>query len=130
MLKQQIVSKEPWTQKIGINEVMMVQELNNRAPELMRKGIVVVDAVQDSPEDIVRSLTGCFASAGDGMPELGLGSAEADVVLSAWKLHMTLSDNAAYMRRWADLLMGVSTLFVIITTLSSVLLGFLPTSVV
>merc|ERR1719473_35062 len=100
----------------------MMQELNNRAPELMRKAVVVVDAVQDNPEAIVRSLTGCFASAGDGLPELGLGDAEKDVVLSAWQLHMTLAENAASMRRKADLLFALSTILVIFTALCSVLL--------
>ena len=39
-------------------------------------------------------MTGCFASGGGGLPELGIGTAEEDVVLEAWKLHMTLIKNA------------------------------------
>merc|ERR1719456_1573056 len=96
--------------------------MNKRAPELMRKQVVVVDAVRDNPEDIVEALTGCFAGSG-GLPELGLGTAEADVVLSAWRLHLTLWTNAKRIRGKADRLYTLSIMLVIFTALASVLRG-------
>ena len=51
---------------------------------------------------VVSALTGCFAGAGDGVPERGLGSAEHDGVLNAWKLYCGLVANLKVMRRWAD----------------------------
>merc|ERR1719478_1852826 len=122
-MRQQLVSAEPWASKIGMNEVLLMKELNDRAPDLMRKCVVVVDVVRDSPESVVNALTGCFASAADGMPELGLGSAEYDVVLNAWKLYCCLVANAKVMRRWADWFYVISTLLVLVAALTSVLTG-------
>merc|ERR1719261_664135 len=67
-LPDQVVSDEPWAKKIGMTEVIMMHELNKRAPDMMRKSIVVVDAIRDDAEQIVENLTGCFASTA-GMPE-------------------------------------------------------------
>merc|ERR1719161_1132813 len=94
----------------------------------MQKSIVVVDMMQDSAESVVDALTGCFANAANGMPELGLGSAEYDVVLNAWKMYMVLVANAAKMRIWADRLFMVSSFLVLIVSLASVLDGVLPNS--
>merc|ERR550514_27211 len=103
-LRKQVVSVEPWAKKIGLTEVHMVHELNKRAPDIMRKSVVVVDAIRDTAEGIVEALTGCFAAGAGGLPELGLGNAERDVVLSAWRLQMSLHENAARQRLRADLM--------------------------
>ena len=42
-------------------------------------------------------ITGCF-SATSGVPELGLGNAEVNVVFNAWNLHLTLCQNAKSFR--------------------------------
>ena len=86
MLKQQIVSKEPWTQKIGINEVMMVQELNNRAPELMRKGILgnfrviknFAKSGEGSAADVEKAAKGIQAAAAKVLPLFPNGSGRPD----------------------------------------------------
>ena len=62
------------------------------------------------------------------MPELDLGNAERDVVLSAWRLHMTLFENAKVMNWWANLMFASSTFLVVITSLLSVSSGWLPTT--
>ena len=46
---------------------MMMQELEKRAPDTMRKSIIVVDGLREGPEDVVEKLTGCFASASLGI---------------------------------------------------------------
>lgn len=51
---------------------------------------------------MVEKLTGCFAQTSLGLPELGIGTAEEDVVIEAWKLHMTLIKNSKRYRRYAD----------------------------
>ena len=60
---------------------MLWQELERRAPDLMRKSIVTVDVLADGPEKIADKVTGCFANPDASLPELGVGTAEEDVVL-------------------------------------------------
>jgi hypothetical protein len=60
---------------------MLWQELERRAPDLMRKSIVTVDVLADGPERIADKVTGCFANPDASLPELGVGTAEEDVVL-------------------------------------------------
>ncbi len=62
-------------------QVMLWQELERRAPDLMRKSIVTVDVLADGPEKIADKVTGCFANPDASLPELGVGTAEEDVVL-------------------------------------------------
>ncbi|CAD7922719.1 unnamed protein product [Amoebophrya sp. A120] len=102
--KVSLVSREPWARKFGLPQIMMMQELEKRAPDVMRKSVIVVDGLREGPEAVVEKLTGCFAQSSLGLPELGLGTAEEDVVIEAWKMHMTLIKNAKVFRKWADLL--------------------------
>ena len=39
------------------------------------------------------AITGCFSQSG-GVPELGLGNAEVNVIFNTWMLHLTLCENA------------------------------------
>lgn len=121
-MMSQVTSTEPWAQKIGMTEVMMMRELNTRAPVLLRKSVVVVDAVRDDPEQVVKLLSSCFASSAE-LPELGLGSAEADVVLSAWKLEVCLAHNAKRTRFWADLLYFCSLVLSLVSSVLAICLG-------
>ena len=70
---------------------------------------------------MLQTITGSFASAGGGLPELGLGAAETNVVLSAWSRHLALSKTARYFK-WRATLVTVA-LFVIslLTALVAVL---------
>jgi hypothetical protein len=49
--------------------------------------------MRDTSEDTLSTLTCCF-SGGSGVPELGLGEAEQLCVLTCWKRHMILRENA------------------------------------
>ena len=60
---------------------------------LFRTSVVSVDVMRDTSEDVLSTLTCCF-SGGGGVPELGLGEAEKLCILTAWKRHITLVENA------------------------------------
>ena len=77
----------------------MFKELILRAPLLFQKTIVSVDLVEDTAEDVLATVTGCFASAGAGVPELGIGNAESAVVYNAWKRHLVLYENGVNLKR-------------------------------
>jgi hypothetical protein len=87
------LSNANWVKDFGIPEVLMMKGLADRAPQLFRKNVVSVDILTDTEEQTLEVITGCFAAAG-GVPELGLGNAEVNVVFNAWNLHCTLCDNA------------------------------------
>jgi len=92
--KLELVSPERWSSNFGVTEINILKELNQRAPQLLRKTIVQVDLLNDSSEEVLATLSNCF-SGGTSMPELGLGEAEVLTALSAWKRHISLWENAA-----------------------------------
>ncbi|GMH70018.1 hypothetical protein TrST_g14150 [Triparma strigata] len=106
---------DQWTKTFGIPEIMMFRELAQRAPMLFQKTIVVVDLVKDSAEDVLGTVTGCFAASGSGVPELGIGNAETAVVYNAWKRHLVLFENRKALQQMGNSLfiwltvLGVST---------------------
>ena len=71
--KVSMVSNEPWTRNFGMQHVMMMQDLEKRAPDVVRKSMVVVDGIRESPEVILDKLTACFGNSGMGLPDLGTG---------------------------------------------------------
>mmetsp|Transcript_49993 Transcript_49993/g.89748 ORF Transcript_49993/g.89748 Transcript_49993/m.89748 type:complete len:1089 (+) Transcript_49993:33-3299(+) len=95
----EVVSSEPWTRSIGPSLVETMQRLEARAPEKLRRAYAIVDVLTDSAETMVEKVTECFASGGVGLPELGLGSAETDILLIAWHSCMVF-DRAAQRFKW------------------------------
>jgi len=91
--------RDAWTANFGIPEIMMFRELMHRAPLLFQKTIVVVDLVKDSAEEVLSTVTACFASSFSGVPELGIGNAESAVVYNAWKRHLVLYENGVNLKR-------------------------------
>ena len=71
----------------------MMKELHEKAPMLLRTTVMSVDFIKDSSEEILSTLTMCFAGGG-GVPELGLGPAETLCILTAWKRRTRILDNA------------------------------------
>eukprot|EP00746_Dinoflagellata_sp_MGD_P163095 gnl/MRDRNA2_/MRDRNA2_90964_c0_seq1.p1 gnl/MRDRNA2_/MRDRNA2_90964_c0~~gnl/MRDRNA2_/MRDRNA2_90964_c0_seq1.p1 ORF type:complete len:1135 (-),score=217.83 gnl/MRDRNA2_/MRDRNA2_90964_c0_seq1:81-3485(-) len=118
----EVVSTEPWTKRFGVSTVSQLQNLVKRAPEAMRSCVAVVDILRENPEQVVDKVTACFASGGRGLPELGLGSAEEDVVLHAWKTHMTFTKNTYDFRRWADIFFYLGLLLTIFSASVAVLI--------
>ena len=86
-------SEQPWSLQFGVQEIMLFRELSQRAPLLFHKTVVTVDLLKDSAEEVLSTVTGCFASTTSGVPELGIGSAETAVVYNAWKRHLVLYEN-------------------------------------
>jgi hypothetical protein len=92
------LSKANWVIDFGVPEMMMMKTLAERAPQLFRKNVVSVDILTDSEEATLEVITGCFAAVG-GVPELGLGNAEVNVIFNAWNMYLLLTENAkAYWR--------------------------------
>jgi hypothetical protein len=119
--KCDVVSVEPWTKRFGLSVVTKMRNLEKRAPEVMRKSVVVVDTLADSPEQVVEKVTGCFAGGGKGLPELGLGSAAEDVVLNAWQTHMTFVKNGRIFRRWGDIFHYLSLFMTVLSSTIAIL---------
>jgi hypothetical protein len=117
----EIVSSENWAATFGIPEIMLMKELTQRAPLLFRKTVVTVDLVNDSAEDVLETLTGCFAGSASGVPQLGLGAAEANVVCNAWRRYLVLITNARTFKRTSDAIEYLVQLTAIATTIVSVL---------
>ena len=101
MEKLELKSTADWIKDFGLAEIMMLQELHQRAPMLLRTSCVAVDVMRDTSEDALSTLTCCF-SGGGGVPELGLGEAEQLCVLTCWKRHMILRENADKFEKIAD----------------------------
>ena len=109
------VSRANWTLGFGAPEVIMMRSLAERAPQLFRKSIVSVDVLVESEEQVLDTITSCFATTG-GVPALGLGNAEVNVVASAWRAHMTLSANARHFWRYSVASQALVWTFALITT--------------
>ena len=115
----ELVSPQAWTRQFGLPEILMMKELNQRAPMLLRNTVVAVDIMRDGSEDVLNTVTCCF-SGGGGVPELGLGEAEMLCILTAWKRHLTLLDNAKKFERQADVIQLTLYLLSVLTTLLAV----------
>lgn len=116
----EIVAKAPWKWKFGLPEVLLMMDLQQRAPMLLRTSVVAVDTMEDTSEVVLNTLTCCFAGGG-AMPELGLGEAEMICILTAWKRHITLVENARVYERQADALQWLLYALSVATTLITVL---------
>ena len=71
------------------------------------------------PEEVLAELTSCFSAKGS-MPELGLGEAEILTVLSGWKRHLSLWQNAQTFTLQATILQMLLFAFGIATTVTAV----------
>jgi len=109
------LSKANWVHDFGAPEVIMMRGLAERAPKLFRKQIVSVDIMSNNEEETLEVITGCFAST-DGVPELGLGNAEVNVIYNTWNLHMTLCENAHKFNRLSVLAQSFQWVLAIVTT--------------
>ena len=109
------VSRANWTLSFGAPEVLMMRSLAERAPQLFRKSIVSVDVLVESEEQVLDTITSCFATTG-GVPALGLGNAEVNVVVSAWRAHMTLCANSRQFWRYSIVAQVAVWAFALITT--------------
>ncbi len=53
---------------VGVPEMLIFQNLAERAPHLFRKTIVSVDLLLDNDEKMLHIITGCFSGTGGGVP--------------------------------------------------------------
>lgn len=121
LAKAEICSTDAWTETFGLPEIMGMKQLKARAPNIFRKTVVSVDLIHDTEDEILETITACFSAVDGGLPELGLGDAEAMVVRSAWKRHLTHYANAKQYRRRSVALNLIYNLLALVTTLFSVL---------
>ena len=117
----EITSEERWAANFGIPEIMMFKEISSRAPILFKKTIVTVDLIQDSAEGVLTTVTGCFAAGGGGIPELGLGNAEGNMIMNAWKRHLILWKNSVAIRRNAHWMFSLLCIMSFLIALASTL---------
>jgi len=109
------LSRANWTIDFGAPEVLMMRSLAERAPQLFRKSVVSVDILVESEEQVLDQITSCFATTG-GVPALGLGNAEVNVIFSAWRAHMMLCANAKQFWRYSILAQVLVWTFAVATT--------------
>ena len=119
--KIELVSTAYWARTFGLPEILMLKELHERAPMLMRTSCVAVDVMKDNSEEVLSTFTCCFAATGGGMPELGIGQAETLCVLTCWKRHITLLDNARKYEKIADFMQILLYVLGIVTTVIAVM---------
>jgi hypothetical protein len=123
------LSKANWVYQFGVPEMIMMRSLAERAPQLFRKQVVSVDIMSDSEEQTLEVITGCFASTG-GVPELGLGNAETNVVFNAWRTHLMLCENAQRLWYYSWAAQITVWLLSLATTSVAVLIGSLGSGAV
>jgi hypothetical protein len=117
------LSRANWTHDFGTPEIIMMRSLAERAPMLFKKNIISVDIMTQSEEEVLEAITGCFAQAG-GVPELGLGNAEVNVVFNTWMLHLTLCENARSFHRlslvaqWVQWILAATATFLAVLSSS------------
>ena len=87
------LSKSAWVHDFGMPEIIMMNGLAKRAPQLFKKNIVSCDVLTDGEEQVMDLVTSCFTSM-DSLPPLGLGNSNVNVLFHAWKLHVVLCENA------------------------------------
>jgi len=120
------LSKANWSSEFGVSEMIMMKNLAERAPHLFRKHVVSVDIMSNSMEEVLETITGCFSSAAaGGVPELGLGNAESNVIYNAWGLHTTLCSNAKMFNRLSKIAQTIIWLLAVVTTTLAVVLSSL-----
>ena len=113
------LSRANWTQDFGVPEMMMMKTLAERAPQLFRKNVVSVDILTESEEQTLEVITGCFAAQG-GVPELGLGNAEVNVIFNAWNMHLLLSKNAKSFHKASLIAQLIIWALMLVTTFVSI----------
>jgi uncharacterized membrane protein YhaH (DUF805 family) len=106
---------------MSLTDLIFVVDLFKRAPRFMRKSVVGLDVFGLSTEDVAESLSRCFSSTTLGLPEIGIGSAEEDVVVQAWELYFVLMTTAKTKRSWAH---GIYTTSVVMSSLAVVFAVF------
>ena len=52
----EVATRKEWAASIGLPEIMMMTELNERAPLLFKKTIVTVDLIRDNAETVLQQL--------------------------------------------------------------------------
>ena len=128
VLDKNLVSPQTWAQRFGLPEILMMKGLHQRAPMLFRKTIVEVNVMLDTSEDVVNTVTACFSDA-DGLPELGIGDQEEVCILTAWKRHCTLYENAQKYVFYANALQLSIYALGVLTTMLVVVAGILGVTI-
>ena len=118
--KLELVSPQRWAQDFGLPEILMMKELHDRAPMLLKTTVMQVDLLEDGVGKVLNTVTACF-SGGGGLPELGLQEDGAACILTAWKRHMTLMYNAKQFEAVADKLTLTLYFLAVFITLCSTL---------
>lgn len=113
------LSRASWAHDFGMPEIIMMKGLADRAPHLFRTTIVSCDILTDNEEQTLELITACFASNG-GLPALGLGNAEVNVIFNAWKLHITLCENARRFFKVSVMCQIILWTLAIVTTFCSI----------
>ncbi|KOO34334.1 hypothetical protein Ctob_010612, partial [Chrysochromulina tobinii] len=75
IIRCELTSGAAWTKLFGLPEIVMLKELHQRAPVLLKNTIMSVDVMADASEQVLSVLFTCF-SGGAIIHELGLGEAE------------------------------------------------------
>jgi len=113
------VSPAPWSDQFGLPEVLMMLELQERAPMLFSQTVVDVDIFKDSSDTTLSNISCCFGGGG-GVPELGLGNAEKLCIITAWKRHLILWFNAGKFEALANSLQWLMAVIALATTFVAV----------
>ena len=113
------------TQFLTLSQVKQLFDLAQTRPELFSATIRLVDPFIDSAEDVLTSLSTCFASCETGVIELGVGTADEDVVYDAWVRHYVISQSVNSLQFKSSILNIASWSLTFFTTLIAVIMGYI-----
>lgn len=113
------------TQFLSLSQVKQLFDLAQARPEIFNDTIRLIDPFLDSAEDVLASLSTCFASCETGVIELGVGTADEDVVYDAWVRHYVISQSVSNLRWKSSVLTIASWALTFFTTLVAVVMGYL-----
>lgn len=108
--------------RMTLPDVIEVLDVFKSRPEVFVDTLSVVDPLEDTPERVLNALSRCFASSATGIVELGVGAAQDEVVLEAWRLHAELDHNARKKKFTSDVLMFISLVLTFLTTAIAVVI--------
>mmetsp|Transcript_780 Transcript_780/g.2817 ORF Transcript_780/g.2817 Transcript_780/m.2817 type:complete len:881 (+) Transcript_780:162-2804(+) len=108
-------------------QVVQLCDLNSARPSLFGETIRTVDPLLHTSEDVLVALSATFASRETGLVELGVGSADEDVVYDAWMRHKMLVSACDKAEMRMSLLRWASLVFTFLSTFVAVFMNHLMT---
>eukprot|EP00929_Paragymnodinium_shiwhaense_P064194 TRINITY_DN32132_c0_g2_i1.p1 TRINITY_DN32132_c0_g2~~TRINITY_DN32132_c0_g2_i1.p1 ORF type:complete len:990 (-),score=145.75 TRINITY_DN32132_c0_g2_i1:425-3394(-) len=107
--------------KVKIADILEVMDAKINNPSLFKDTIVVVDPMNDHPEEVLRVLSAAFAAASTAVVEVGAGRADKLVVRECWRMHEHLMASYRKQEVMSTVLLLLTLVLTILSTAVSVI---------